>query len=56
MKILLPVDGSDYTQRMLSCIASHGEWLAALCSSTSALAGRCWLVGGKGHWQPVAAT
>ena len=25
MKVLLPVDGSDYTKRMLSFIAAHGE-------------------------------
>lgn len=29
MKILLPVDGSDYTQRMLSYIARQGEWLGS---------------------------
>ncbi len=29
MKILLPVDGSDYTKRMLSYIAAHDEWLGA---------------------------
>lgn len=27
MKILLPVDGSEYTQRMLDYIAAHGELL-----------------------------
>jgi nucleotide-binding universal stress UspA family protein len=27
MKILLPVDGSEYTQRMLAYIAAHGELL-----------------------------
>ena len=29
MKILLPVDGSDYTKRMLSYIAAHDELLGA---------------------------
>ena len=29
MKILLPVDGSDYTKRMLSYIAAHNELLGA---------------------------
>lgn len=33
----------------------YQEWLTALCGSTSALAGRCWLVDAKGNWQPVAA-
>ena len=27
MKILLPIDGSDYTKRMLSYIAAHGGLL-----------------------------
>lgn len=27
MKILLAVDGSDYTKRMLAYIAAHDEWL-----------------------------
>ena len=27
MKILLPVDGSDYTKRMLAYLAAHGELL-----------------------------
>lgn len=29
MKILLAVDGSDYTKRMLAYIAAHDEWLGA---------------------------
>lgn len=29
MKILLPIDGSDYTKRMLSYIAAHDELLGA---------------------------
>ena len=29
MKILLAVDGSDYTRRMLSYLTTHKEWLAA---------------------------
>ena len=29
MKILLPVDGSDYTRRMLSYLAAHDELLGA---------------------------
>lgn len=29
MKILIAVDGSDYTKRMLACIAAHDEWLGA---------------------------
>src|ERR1041384_829572 len=29
MKILLPVDGSDHTKRMLGYIAAHGELLGA---------------------------
>ena len=29
MKILLPVDGSRYTKRMLGYIAVHDEWLGA---------------------------
>lgn len=29
MKILLPVDGSEYTRRMLAYIAAHGELLGA---------------------------
>ena len=29
MKILLPVDGSDYTKRMLSYLAAHDELLGA---------------------------
>lgn len=29
MKILMPVDGSDYTQRMLAYAATHDELLAA---------------------------
>lgn len=33
----------------------YQEWLTALCVSTSALAGRCWLVDAKGTWRPVAA-
>ena len=28
MKILLAVDGSAYTKRMLACVAAHDEWLA----------------------------
>jgi nucleotide-binding universal stress UspA family protein len=28
MKILLPVDGSDYTKRMLAYLAAHDEFLA----------------------------
>ena len=27
MKILLAVDGSDYTKRMLAYLAAHDEWL-----------------------------
>jgi len=27
MKILMPVDGSDYTKRMLGYVAEHGAWL-----------------------------
>ncbi len=27
MKVLLAVDGSDYTKRMLAYIAAHSEWL-----------------------------
>lgn len=27
MKILLPIDGSKYTKRMLAYVAAHGEWL-----------------------------
>ena len=27
MKILLAVDGSAYTKRMLACLAAHEEWL-----------------------------
>jgi len=34
MKILLPVDGSDYTKRMLAYIAAHDEWLGAHHSYT----------------------
>jgi hypothetical protein len=29
MKILLPVDGSDHTKRMLAYIAAHDELLGA---------------------------
>jgi len=29
MKILLPIDGSDYTKRMLSYIAAHDELLGS---------------------------
>ncbi len=29
MKILIAVDGSDYTKRMLAYIAAHDEWLGA---------------------------
>ncbi len=29
MKILLPVDGSPYTKRMLAWLATHEEWLSA---------------------------
>lgn len=29
MKILLPVDGSPYTKRMLAWLATHEEWLTA---------------------------
>jgi nucleotide-binding universal stress UspA family protein len=29
MKILLPVDGSDYTKRMLGFVAAHDEWFSA---------------------------
>jgi len=29
MKILLAVDGSEYTKRMLAYIAAHDEWLGA---------------------------
>jgi nucleotide-binding universal stress UspA family protein len=29
MKILLAVDGSDYTKRMLAYVAAHDEWLGA---------------------------
>lgn len=29
MKVLLPVDGSDYTKRRLSYIAAHDEFLGA---------------------------
>lgn len=29
MKILLPVDGSAYTKRMLAYLAEHRDWLAA---------------------------
>ena len=29
MKILLAVDGSDYTRRMLSYLTSHKEWIGA---------------------------
>lgn len=29
MKILLPVDGSAYTKRMLAWLVTHEEWLAA---------------------------
>ena len=29
MKILLPVDGSDYTKHMLAYLAAHDEWLGA---------------------------
>jgi nucleotide-binding universal stress UspA family protein len=29
MKILLPVDGSKYTKRMLGYVAAHDEWLGA---------------------------
>lgn len=28
MKILLPVDGSSYTKRMLAWLTTHDEWLA----------------------------
>ncbi|MBB1602484.1 universal stress protein [Variovorax sp. UMC13] len=27
MKILLAVDGSDYTKRMLACLLAHKEWV-----------------------------
>lgn len=27
MKILMPVDGSDYTKRMLGYVAAQGDWL-----------------------------
>ena len=27
MKILLPVDGSSYTKRMLAWLTTHVEWL-----------------------------
>lgn len=30
MKILLPVDGSPYTKRMLAYLAAHDEWLGGL--------------------------
>jgi len=30
MKILLPVDGSDYTKRMLAYVAAHDELLGAI--------------------------
>jgi hypothetical protein len=29
MKILLAVDGSPYTKRMLAYVAAHDEWLGA---------------------------
>lgn len=29
MKILVPVDGSPYTKRMLAYLAAHDEWLGA---------------------------
>jgi hypothetical protein len=34
MKILLPVDGSDYTKRMLSYIAAHDELLGGATTET----------------------
>lgn len=34
MKILLPVDGSPYTKRMLAWLATHEEWLAGAHSYT----------------------
>lgn len=45
MKILVAVDGSDYTQRLLAYIAAHDVWLAASHEYTvlhvvSALPGR----------------
>ena len=30
MKILVPVDGSPYTKRMLAYLAAHDEWLGGL--------------------------
>ena len=30
MNILVPVDGSDYTKRMLAYLAAHDEWLGGL--------------------------
>jgi nucleotide-binding universal stress UspA family protein len=29
MKILLPVDGSEYTKRMLGYVAAHDEWIGS---------------------------
>lgn len=29
MKILVPVDGSDFTKRMLAYLAAHDEWMGA---------------------------
>ena len=34
MKILIAVDGSDYTKRMLAYIAAHDEWFGARHSYT----------------------
>ncbi|OYU88768.1 MAG: universal stress protein UspA, partial [Burkholderiales bacterium PBB5] len=34
MKILVPVDGSAFTKRMLAYLAAHDEWLGAAHSYT----------------------
>ena len=34
MKILIAVDGSDYTKRMLAYLATHDEWFGAKHSYT----------------------
>lgn len=33
----------------------YGEWLATLCTSTGALAGRCWLAGNQATWRSSAS-
>ena len=51
--VLLSLRG--LAEREQEAKAFYQEWLTALCSSTSALAGRCWLADAKEDWQTFDA-